>query len=138
MRYYTGIHDANRKPDAHGKMQRRLQAYEQKDVRTFSIPLRYDDAGRGKEKGVDVRVAIDLTRMGNKGLYDVAVVVSEDSDLNQAIQDVYGLRDGERWIAVENALPWTPNSHCRWLTAAPRKRPIDKAMFDRVRDGRSY
>jgi hypothetical protein len=47
---------------------------------------------------------------GRKGLYDVAIVVSEDSDLNEAVSDVYELRDHERWVAVENALPWSRNS----------------------------
>lgn len=138
VRYYTGIHDANRRPMEHGKMQRRLQAYEAAGVHTFAIPLRYDSTGKGREKGVDVRIAIDLTRLGAKGLYDVAIVVSEDSDLNPAISDVYGLRDGERWIAVENALPYAKGARIRWLTEAPRKRPIDAAMFARIRDTSTY
>ena len=58
-----------------------------------------------------VRYYTDLFRLGYKGLYDVAIIVSEDSDLDPAAQEVYALRDRERWIAVENALPWGPNSH---------------------------
>jgi uncharacterized LabA/DUF88 family protein len=86
---------------------------------------------------VDVRIAIDLLRLGRKGLYDVAIVVSEDSDLNEAIRDVYELRDHERWVAVENALPWSKNSHAKWL-AANRKRRIEQEVFDRVADRAIY
>jgi NYN domain-containing protein len=121
-------------------MQRRLLAYEVKGVHTYPVPLRYEKSGhlwRGREKGVDVRIALDLLRLGQKGLYDVAIVVSEDSDLNEAINDVYELRDHERWIAVENALPWTTNSHAKWLTAR-RKRRIDKMMFSRIEDRNIY
>jgi uncharacterized LabA/DUF88 family protein len=138
VRYYTGIHDPNKRPKYHGKMDRRLQAYAAAGVRTFSIPVRYDNKGRAREKGVDVRIAIDLTRLGQKGLYDVAIVVSEDSDLNPAISDVYGLRDGERWIAVENALPYAPGAPPKWLSAAHRTRRIDAAIFARIRDDKTY
>ncbi|MGH2704716.1 MAG: hypothetical protein ACRDJ4_06390 [Actinomycetota bacterium] len=88
-------------------------------------------------KGVDVRIALDLLRLGQKGLYEVAIVVSEDSDLNEAITDVYELRDRERWIAVENALPWSTNSHCKWLSAH-RKRRIQQATFSRIEDRQIY
>jgi uncharacterized LabA/DUF88 family protein len=138
VRYYTGIHDPNRHPEYHGKMHRRLQAYAAAGVQTYPIQVRYDGKGRAREKGVDVRIAIDLTRLGQKGLYDVAIVVSEDSDLNPAISDVYGLRDGERWIAVENALPHAPGMPPKWLSAAHRVRPIDAAMFAKVRDDEKY
>ena len=79
-------------------MDRRLIAYESAGVRTLRFPLRYNADGRAREKGVDVRLALDLFRLGSKGLYDVAIIVSEDSDLDPAAQDVYSLRDAERWI----------------------------------------
>lgn len=50
-------------------MARRLQAYAEQGIQVFPMPLRYDHQGRGREKGVDVRIAIDLTRLGWKGLY---------------------------------------------------------------------
>jgi hypothetical protein len=138
VRYYTGIHDSNRRPDAHGAIARRLQAYAEQGIEVFPMPLRYDHRGRGREKGVDVRIAIDLTRLGCKGLYDVAVIVSEDSDLDPAVQDVYALRDSERWVAVENALLWTPTSHTQWLPSVRRRRPIDADLFEEVRDDHVY
>jgi len=60
--------------------------------------------------------------------------VSEDSDIDPAVRDVYALRDEERWIAVENALPWRSGGHSRWLPSARRRRLIDEEMFARVRD----
>lgn len=138
VRYYTGIHDANRNPRGHALMERRLRAYEAAGVRTLPSPLRYDSTGRAREKGIDVRLALDLYRLGSKGLYDVAIIVSEDSDLDPAAQDVYSLRDEERWLAVENALPWSSHSHTRWLPSVRRRRVIDQAMFDRIRDRGQY
>ena len=107
-------------------------------MRTLRIPLRYDASGRAREKGVDVRLALDLFRLGSKGRYDVAIIVSEDSDLDPAASDVYSLRDNERWIAVENALPWGPNSHTRWLASVRRRRVVDQELFSRIRDRSRY
>jgi uncharacterized LabA/DUF88 family protein len=138
VRFYTGIHDANKRPMEHGKMDRRLQAYRRDGVITFSVPLMYDAAGKGREKGIDVRMALDLVRMGTKGLYDVAIVVSEDSDLDEAVQDVIALRDYERWIAVENALPWKPKSGPRWLPSAARHRRITETIYNQAKDTTIY
>lgn len=134
VRYYTGVHDPNRRPKEHAAMAARLERYRREGVQVFQTPLRYDRDGWGREKGVDVRIALDLTRLATKGLYDVAVVVSEDSDLDEAVRDVYALRDDERWIAVENALPWAPQAHPRWLPTAKRHRPITVELFQQVRD----
>jgi hypothetical protein len=45
VRYYTGIHDPNRYPDRHGRMQRRLQSYAARGVHTVPILLRYENRG---------------------------------------------------------------------------------------------
>lgn len=138
VRYYTGIHDPNRRPTEHAKMSRRLAAYSAQGVQVFPIPVKYNHTGRAREKGVDVRLAIDLVRLARKGLFDVAIIISEDSDLDEAAQDVYGMRDHERWVAVENALPWSRGSHCRWLPSVKRRRPIKLALFNRVVDHAIY
>lgn len=39
-----------------------------------------------KEKGVDVRLALDIYKLANQNLYDRAIVVSSDSDLLPAIR----------------------------------------------------
>ena len=100
--------------------------------------MKYDDSGRAREKGIDVRLALDLLRLGIHGLYDAAIIVSGDSDLDEAVRDIYELRDHERWVAVENALPWAPHSKPRWLPSAKRHRRITQGMFNRVRDDRVY
>lgn len=141
VRYYTGVHDLARRPEPHGLMVRRLQAYEADGVTPVAIPVRYDGKGVGREKGVDVRIALDMARLGRKGLFDVAVVVSEDSDLDEAVKDLYALRDHERWIAVENALPHSGMRGARsprWLKSARRRRPITRQMFDATRDDTTY
>ena len=41
-----------------------------------------------RQKGVDVRIAIDMVQMAARDQFDVAVLVSEDSDLVEAVDTV--------------------------------------------------
>jgi uncharacterized LabA/DUF88 family protein len=39
----------------------------------------------GEEKGMDVRLAVDVVRMAREKLYDVALIFSQDQDLSEAV-----------------------------------------------------
>lgn len=138
VRYYTGIHNRSRRPEQAETTQRRLAAWQADGCYTESIRLRYDNDGRAREKGIDVRIALDLIRLARKGLYDVAVIVSEDSDLDEAARDVLELRDHERWIAVENVLPWSEQRRPRWLPSVARHRPFKEDVFHATLDSRDF
>ena len=68
----------------------------------FSRPLRYRNrvvnlpGGRqhtfltGEEKGIDVRIALDVIRMAHGREYDVALVFSQDQDLSEVAEGKYG------------------------------------------------
>ena len=44
--------------------------------------------GTYKEKGVDVRLALDIYKLANENIYDKAILISSDSDLIPAIRMV--------------------------------------------------
>jgi len=141
VRYYTGIHEKDRNAVQYEKTTARLAAFEADGVGVVSLPLRYDPAGRPREKGIDVRLAIDMIRYGRDGLFDVAIVVTEDSDIDEAVQDLYALRNAGKWLAVENALPYSGKSgvrNPRWLPSVKRKRRITTAMFAMIEDSRHF
>lgn len=119
-------------------MARRLYGYQADGVEIIAIPLRYNQHGHARQKGVDTRMCLDILRLGQKGVFDIAIIVSEDSDLDPAVQDLYELRDHERWIAAENALPWAPHSKPHWLPTAKRHRRITQAMIPAIVDKKSY
>lgn len=50
-----------------------------------------DHRVRYQEKGVDMRVGVDMLAGASKGLYDVAILVSGDGDLVEAVQAVKDL-----------------------------------------------
>ena len=144
VRLYTGRPDAYLQPAAHRANVLQCQAWEQAGCSVFTRQLRYpygwpDNAGgqRPQEKGIDVRMALDIALLAYKGHYDVGVVCSADTDLIPAIEEV--LAD-ERGIQVEVA-GWragrfrqrlsikSQNLWCHWLS---------REDYERVRDDTDY
>jgi uncharacterized LabA/DUF88 family protein len=161
VRFYTGVHDPRVHPLAHAVVSRRLEAMRQNGVWTYTHPLKYseeeavdhavpacdhgfwkvDTLRKGREKGIDLRIGLDMLRLARQGAYDVAVLVSQDTDLNQAVEELLLLRDElDRWLAVENAVPYSPASGRPLfrLMSCRRWHVIDGAMFGGVRDDTDY
>ncbi len=108
-------------------------------------PLRYEpiewSSGqptkwRAKEKGIDVLMALDIALGARDDRYDVAVIVSADTDLIPAV-DV-ALQAGKRVETAtwhSRALPTSP------LRASARKlwnHWLDRQRFEYVRDDTDY
>lgn len=88
-RYYVGIvrnHDQSEKSE---KLVRKQQQFLE-TLRSSGFEIKpgrimYDGA-RIREKGVDVKLAVDLVIGAGDDLYDIAIVVSSDTDLIPAIK----------------------------------------------------
>ncbi|MBC7252725.1 MAG: NYN domain-containing protein [Actinobacteria bacterium] len=160
VRFYTGIHTPDRNPRMHAIMTKRIEEMKRNDVYVFTRPLKYSlewvkdrtlpdnsiQKWKGREKGVDVKLALDLVMMAVEDKYDVAVVVSTDTDLDEAVEEVLILRQElGRWIAVENAIcvrPPDPDTGKRppfkRLKNAGRLLYIDESIFRRIVDNTDY
>jgi uncharacterized LabA/DUF88 family protein len=93
----------------------------------------------GHEKGIDTRLALDLIRLAIDNIYDLAVVVSGDSDIDEAVKEVIDLRPYlGRWITLENAVPRVEGKKYVHLKSCPRNTHIDEAMFKKVSDNNIY
>ena len=58
------------------------------------------------EKGIDVRIAIDLITLAYRREYDVAVVFSQDQDLSEVAIELRRIsREQNRWIQMISASP---------------------------------
>jgi uncharacterized LabA/DUF88 family protein len=63
-----------------------------------------------EEKGVDVRLALDVIRMAVKADYDIAVIVSQDQDLSEVSKELRSIaRERKRWIKICSAFPYSPS-----------------------------
>jgi len=79
--------------------------------------------GQWYEKGVDVKIATDLVAMAYARKYDVAILVSGDSDLAPAVREVRFLG-----LAVENAMPQKRKSY-HLFQESSKFLSIDAALF---------
>ena len=65
----------------------------------------------GQEKGIDVRIALDIVRLARSGDYDVALVIIQDQDLSEVADEIRAIaREHERWIKIASAFPSSPTS----------------------------
>ena len=100
VRFYTGIPDVNDDGFWHNFWTRKLAVMGQKGVVIFSRKLRYRNQtvklpkGEthtflvGQEKGVDVRIALDIIRLARENVYDTCLVLSQDQDLSEVADEV--------------------------------------------------
>ena len=64
-----------------------------------------------QEKGIDVRIALDIVRMARQDQLDVAVVFSQDQDLAEVAAEVKDIaRASGRWIKIVSAFPAGQNA----------------------------
>ena len=149
--FYTGVPSEDRDPYWYGFWQRKLLGMGRRGVVVFTRPLRYhrntvrlDDGSTytfstAEEKGIDVRIALDVIRLARKRAYDVAVIFSQDQDLSEVAVEIRTIaRDQDRWIKVASAYPFDRN--------VPSGRGIDRTdwiripreVYEACRDPRDY
>src|SRR5439155_26930110 len=150
-RFYTGIPDAQDDPRWHHFWSAKLAVMGRQDVHVYSRSLRYRNRTvhlpdgtthtflAGEEKGIDVRIALDIIRMAHRGAYDVGLVLSQDQDLSEVADEIREIaREQGRWIKIACALPSSPISRNRPGTDQTDWIRIDRATYDACLDRRDY
>jgi uncharacterized LabA/DUF88 family protein len=93
----------------------------------------------GREKGIDVRIALDMVRLALSDGYDVALLFSQDQDLAEAAAEVREISiSQQRWIKVASAYPWSASSqHTRGVNGTEWVR-IEEKTYAACVDHRDY
>ncbi len=121
IHFYTGVPDLRDKPFWHNFWNKKLAIMGTRGVKVFRRSLRYRNqtialpGGRsttalvGQEKGIDIRLALDMVRMTHQKAYDVALLFSQDQDLTEAVEEVKTIaKEQNRWIKIASAFPVSP------------------------------
>jgi uncharacterized LabA/DUF88 family protein len=151
IRFYTGVPDQTDDAFWHAFWNHKLAMMGRHGVHIFSRSLRYRNRRirlpdgmqytftAGEEKGIDVRIAIDVIRMAHSRDYDVAVIFSQDQDLSEVADEVRVIaREQNRWIKVASAFPVSPVVRkIRGINKTDWIR-IDRATYDSCIDPRDY
>jgi NYN domain len=85
---YCGIASSEKEPRGFAARRKQAAAWEKAGATVVMRPLRYQGwpDERPREKGVDVRLAIDVVAKALAGEYDVAIIASCDTDLAPAVE----------------------------------------------------
>ncbi|SRR5579883_1238803 len=90
------------------------------------------------EKGIDLKLGLDLVRYARANAYDVAIIFSQDGDLVEAVEEVHRIAaEQNRWIQVECAYPFTPTGQCHPINRTVL-RQITRTIYDACIDPTDY
>ncbi len=151
IRFYTGTPDIHDDAFWHNFWTRKLAVMGQKGIAIFSRKLRYRNQtvklpnGQtytflvGQEKGVDVRIALDIIRLARENTYDVCLVLSQDQDLSEVADEVrITAEEQKRWIKMASAFPASPTSkNTRGINKTDWIK-IDRKLYDSCIDPNDY
>ena len=135
IRFYTGVPSLRADAPWHKFWTNKLRYLKSQGVITYKGRIN----SVNHEKGVDVRIAIDLMRLTYEQEYDVAMIVSQDWDFGPAVLLAKQIaRDQGRQLVFESCFPvgpGTPNTRgipgTNWIQ-------IDQATYDACFDPRDY
>lgn len=149
IHFYTGMPGQQENPCWHDYWSRRLEDWYQSGVHIFNPPMRYhtkhEFAPNGEmntwsqpvEKGVDVRIALDMVKYAHAGAQNI-ILLSRDNDLGVAAAEVRSIaRDYGRRISVASAYPATHQNTTRGVDGTTWI-PISKSFYDKHLDPRDF
>jgi uncharacterized LabA/DUF88 family protein len=151
VHFYTGLPTIDDNKRWNHFWTAKLASMGKRGIHTFSRHLRYRNQtvalpdGKattvlvGQEKGVDIRIALDVVRMAREGAYDVALMFSQDQDLSEVADEVRSISsDQDRWIKTACAYPASPTYSNRRGINGTNWIKIDRATYDQCLDPNDY
>ncbi len=106
IRFYTGVYRPEDNYFWHNFWKNKLANMGRQGIIRYKRLIKYE-----KEKGIDIRIALDLVRLARKGKYDVGIIFSQDQDLTEAVKEVKDIaRETDKWIRLYSAFPCTPTA----------------------------
>lgn len=150
VRFYTGVPDASDNAFWNHFWVAKGAQMGREGVEVYTRSLRYRNKevklpdGRtysfldGDEKGIDVRIALDVIRLAHQDAYDVALLFCRDQDLSEVADEIRLIaHERNRWIKIASAYPYSPASKVRGINKTDWI-PIDRATYDKCLDKRDY
>jgi uncharacterized LabA/DUF88 family protein len=149
--FYTGVPDATDDPRWNRFWTNKLASMGRQGVSVFSRPLRYrnqvvslpDGATHtflhGEEKGIDVRIALDVIGKAVRDEYDVAIVFSQDQDLSEVADEIRTIAHQQnRWIRMACAYPTSPTIVNKRGINGTQWIKIDRQLYETCIDPKDY
>lgn len=151
IRFYTGVPDLRDDGLWNKFWNKKLVNLGQRGITIFSRALRYrnqtvklPDGSNytflvGQEKGIDVRIALDIIRLAHERVFDVCLVFSQDQDLSEVADEVRRISvEQNRWIKIASAFPVSPTFQNKRGINKTDWIQIDRQTYDACIDPNDY
>ena len=137
IRFYTGVPDRSNRPERnfwHDFWSNKIRSLTDNGVYVYRGRVSADR----QEKGVDVSLALDLVEATHEQRYEVAIIVSQDSDFGPAVSLAKKIALSQnRSLVFESAFPVGPGISRRGVPGTTWVH-IDQATYDACFDPRDY
>ncbi len=143
VRFYSGVPTAKDNERLHHAWASQLRGMRAQGVGVTVRPLRRHrkrvrlDDGRTvegavlEEKGIDVRIALDVVRAVTEGRCDVILLFSQDQDFAEVAAEVRTIsREQRRWVKIASAYPVGDGTVNRRGVDRTDWVPIDRATYE--------
>lgn len=151
VQFYTGVPEANDHDFWNAFWNAKLAAMGTRGVRVFRRALRYRNQtvrlpdGKthtflvGQEKGIDIRLALDVVHATRTNQCDVALVFSQDQDLSEVAEEIRAIASEQnRWFKMASAFPVSPTTRNRRGINKTDWIRIERALYDQCIDPADY
>lgn len=151
VRFYTGVPDATDNAFWNHFWTAKTAQMGRQGVHVYTRRLRYRNKQvrlpdgsthsflDGDEKGIDVRIALDVIRLAHQRAYDVALLFCRDQDLSEVADEIRLMaQEQARWLKIASAYPFSPAVRGTRGIDKTDWVQIDRATYDRCIDKRDY
>lgn len=149
--FYTGVPQSDDDLFWNSFWVKKLAGMGRRGINVFSRSLRYQEkkiklsdgtsltVTVGQEKGIDVRIALDIIRGVLDNRFDVALIFSQDQDLSEVASEIKIIAGQQkRWILMASAFPVSPSTENTRGINKTHWIKIDRAMYDTCLDPNDY
>lgn len=146
VRVYRGMPSGASDPRGYGAGRRQVAVWNRNPLVTVTTrPLRYPrdyPASPPQEKGIDVQLALDFAMMAVRDEYDVGVLMSNDTHLRPALEEVMNLGVQTVEVAAWEPLPGRQRYRLRLPGIAADQQPnchwIGHGIYQSIQDNTDY
>ena len=146
VRVYRGMPNGALDPKGYGATRRQVAVWSRDPLvavttRSLRYPRDYPRSG-AQEKGIDVQLALDFAMMAVRDEYDVGVLMSNDTDLRPALEEVINSGTHAVEVATWQPLPGRDRFRLRLSGRSADMQPychwIDRAAYAAIQDNTDY
>lgn len=135
IRFYTGVPTASQHNHWHRFWVEKLKYLESQGIEVYKGKINTHN----QEKGVDVKIAIDMIRLTYEQQYDVAIILSQDRDFEPAISLAKNIANSQkRQLVFESHFITGASGDSKRGIPGTIWMPIDKVTYDACLDPTDY